>query len=54
MGTVMLILEMHVIGTAAINNPVIFMAMYIYIMYRHYQGYLSPYLCDLDLMYNFV
>jgi hypothetical protein len=25
----MLILEMHVIGTAAINNPVIFMAMYI-------------------------
>lgn len=48
------ILEMHVIGTAAINNPVIFMAMYIYIMYMHYWGYLSPCLCDLDLMYSFV
>lgn len=54
MATVMLIIEMHMIGTAAINNPVIFMAVYIYIMYRHYQGYLSPYLCDLDLVYGFV
>jgi len=54
MATVMLIVEMHVIGTAAINNRIIFMAMYIYTMCRHYQGYLSPYLCDLDLVYSFV
>jgi len=39
MGTVMLVLEMHVIGTAAINNRVIFMAMYIFVMYRHYRSY---------------
>jgi len=53
MGTVMLILEMHVIGTAAINNRVMFMAMYIYVMYRHYQGHLSPCLYDLDLTCSF-
>jgi len=53
MGTVMLVLEMLVIGTAAINNPVIFRAMYIYVMYRHYQDNLSHYLCDIDLMYSF-
>jgi hypothetical protein len=49
----MLVLEMLVIGKAAINNPVIFMAMYIYVMYRHYQDNLSPYLCDLDFMCSF-
>ena len=49
----MLILEMHVIGTAAINNPVIFMAMYICVLYGHCQGYLSPYLCNLELTYSF-
>lgn len=52
---VMLFLEMHMIGTAAINNPVIFiiMSVCIYVMYRHSQGYVSPYLCDLYLVYSF-